>query len=411
MGKIGLFGGSFNPVHLGHLAMVQAFLKAVDPDFTLVMPCAIPPHKAQSVCVSDETRLALVQAAFGALPKVEVDAYEMQKGGKSYTFETLRHLRTRFPKDEIVMLVGGDSFLTVQNWVNGAEILKNCTLCGLPRGTGDLTPMQAQADFLQKTFGAKTQILPHSVAPYSSTQVRQVLPQGANPYLFVPAPAAQMMIDQGLYGVCGAEPFVIPPCFEKATTPKAAERLAGQFLGSYRLHHTACVAKTAADLCLRHFSPDLMPAAELAGWLHDLCKELPPQNLLQIAAGYDMITVGSQGEVLDWKHFPQKAPALWHSLVGAALASELGAPKEVAEAVGLHTQGGPHMPPLAQLLFVADCASADRSYADAPQLRQLADQDLNAATGFIFDFVLKDLAQKGAYISDQTKAGAAYYGG
>ena len=102
MEKIGLYGGTFGPPHLGHVYAAKTFLREVAPDRLLIMPAGIPPHKEKAAGDTPELRLAMCRAAFGDLPHTEISDYEIRKPGKSYTVETLEHLAA--PGREITML-------------------------------------------------------------------------------------------------------------------------------------------------------------------------------------------------------------------------------------------------------------------------------------------------------------------
>ena len=125
--KLGLYGGTFAPPHLGHVRALTVFLEAVKPDRTLVMPCAIPPNKQKLSVDTPEERYEMCRAAFGEMPGVEISDYEIEKGDVSYTVDTLTHLRRR--GREIDLLCGSDVFLTLEQWRRYEEIFRMAVIC------------------------------------------------------------------------------------------------------------------------------------------------------------------------------------------------------------------------------------------------------------------------------------------
>ena len=146
MEKIGLYGGTFGPPHLGHVYAAKTFLREVAPDRLLIMPAGIPPHKEKAAGDTPELRLAMCRAAFGDLPHTEISDYEIRKPGKSYTVETLEHLAA--PGREITMLCGTDMFLTLDHWHRAPDIFALCTVACLARENGMETAIRETAERL-----------------------------------------------------------------------------------------------------------------------------------------------------------------------------------------------------------------------------------------------------------------------
>ena len=123
--KIGVYGGSFNPPHLGHVRAAQACKQALGLDRVLVIPASIPPHKQlTSSSASPEERLALTRLAFENLPGFEVLNLEIRREGKSYTVDTIRELKAQYAHDELFLMMGTDMFLSFQDWYSPQEIAR-----------------------------------------------------------------------------------------------------------------------------------------------------------------------------------------------------------------------------------------------------------------------------------------------
>ena len=158
--KIGIYGGTFNPIHLGHMAAAKFAAEYLKLDKLYLVPAGTPPHKALA---EDEAghlhRLEMVRLAAEALGLpgvVEAADWELNRKGKSYTWETVEAAHKRFPKDQLYLLMGTDMFLTFQHWKHPERIAKRCTLCAFGRTQADTQEVLApQRDYLAETFSAR----------------------------------------------------------------------------------------------------------------------------------------------------------------------------------------------------------------------------------------------------------------
>ena len=114
--RIGVYGGSFNPIHTGHIRLAQSYLEALSLDKILVIPANIPPHKRARQLLPGETRLELCRLACLDDPRLEVSDIELQREGSSYTVDTLRALKVLYPGAELHLIVGSDMFMTMETW-------------------------------------------------------------------------------------------------------------------------------------------------------------------------------------------------------------------------------------------------------------------------------------------------------
>ena len=184
--KIGIYGGTFNPPHLGHLAAARTALDALKLDKLILMPAAVPPHKVlPENSPAQEHRLAMVERMADAMERpgaVEVSTLELEREGKSYTSDTLEAIHRQYPEAELWLLMGTDMFLTLQNWHEPEVICSLAHLCAFSRTQSDSGELLAvQAKYLRDTFGAdvRTIQLPQ-ITPVSSTQLRELLEELGN---------------------------------------------------------------------------------------------------------------------------------------------------------------------------------------------------------------------------------------
>ena len=130
-----IFGGSFDPVHKGHVSLVSELKKALELDEIIVMPTGISPFKKdmERRPASGADRLEMCRLAFADMPFATVSDYEISRVGVSYTFDTVRHFRSLYPNDKLFWLVGGDMLKSFDRWKNWQEILSMCTLAAVSR--------------------------------------------------------------------------------------------------------------------------------------------------------------------------------------------------------------------------------------------------------------------------------------
>ncbi|MBF0486387.1 MAG: nicotinate-nucleotide adenylyltransferase [Candidatus Omnitrophica bacterium] len=144
MKKVALFGGTFDPVHIGHLLMARTAMETMKFDKVIFIPSCVPPHKKSAPLFSAEDRLKMVELATAGMPEFEVSDFEIKKGGRSYTVDTARYFRGLFPSSvKLFFVVGGDAINQINTWQDSAEIKKICAFVsvnrpGYPRGAAKL---------------------------------------------------------------------------------------------------------------------------------------------------------------------------------------------------------------------------------------------------------------------------------
>lgn len=175
MGSIGVFGGTFNPVHNGHKSLLVGAMQAVGFDKVIVLPDKIPPHKQAEDLVSGEDRLNMCKLAFGDMNGIEVSDWELRQSGKSYSVITLRHFYEVYPDDKLYFIMGSDMLLSFHKWYCYEEILTLASIVCISR-ENDTTvqELQSYADGL-KQKGAEVIIVSQEPFEISSTQLREKL--------------------------------------------------------------------------------------------------------------------------------------------------------------------------------------------------------------------------------------------
>ncbi len=189
--KIGLFGGTFNPVHLGHVKLVENFKDKLNLDKVLVIPTAQPPHKEMAELVSSEDRINMCKIAFSHI--AEVSDIEISRGGKSYTVLTLEELKKIYPDDELYFLVGSDMLLSFKRWYRWEDILSMCTLCATDRNNEE-SCRETDPEFFRKII-----FCDFEKTIVSSTEVREKIERKEDVSHLISEDVYNYIKEKGLY--------------------------------------------------------------------------------------------------------------------------------------------------------------------------------------------------------------------
>ncbi|MGN1112644.1 MAG: nicotinate (nicotinamide) nucleotide adenylyltransferase [Acutalibacteraceae bacterium] len=177
MKKIAMFGGSFNPPHLGHLELALAFIDCLSLDKLLIIPVFSPPHKSGGEMASAQHRLNMCKLLEKYNNKIEVSDIEINRGGSSYTVDTLKALKALYPDDELFLIIGADMYMSLQGWYQPEQICSLAKICTVSRNSDDTQELENHSRFL-KRFGCESVILDERVKTVSSTQIRNCLKSG-----------------------------------------------------------------------------------------------------------------------------------------------------------------------------------------------------------------------------------------
>ena len=206
MRRIGLFGGSFNPIHNGHLHLAESVYQALQLDSVMLMPAGEAPHKSSAAYASGAHRFAMCRLATKSRPWLTVSDLEIKKPGRSYTVETLRILRERHPDTAWTLLLGSDMLLTFDKWYCWQEILAYAAVCAVSREENDLPALQDAADRLKEQVpGAEVTVLRVPAFPVSSTQIRENLKNHADCSCLLPENVVPYIMKNGLYSGGGVD--------------------------------------------------------------------------------------------------------------------------------------------------------------------------------------------------------------
>ena len=365
--KIGIYGGAFDPPHLGHQIAAQTAIQALGLNRLLLVPAGQPPHKALSPGTqSAEQRLELVRImadGLGLPGQVEASDMELRRTGKSYTADTLKEVRETYPGAELWLLVGTDMFLTIQKWRQPEEILKLAGVAAFGRTEADSEALfQPQREFLQRTYGARlcTISLPGMV-DISSTRLRQSLGSGE-------VSLARRCLSDSVYGYILRQKLYGTNADLKRLDWPELRACSYSMVYAKRLPHIRGIEAESVRLAQR-WGADV-DEARTAAILHDCTKYLNMQQQLSLCAHY--------GIALD--PLEEKVVKLLHSKTGAWIARDIyGVSDAVFQAIYWHTTGKANMTLLEKIIYIADYMEPTRSFNGVERLRALAYLDLDAA--------------------------------
>lgn len=198
-GKLLLYGGTFDPPHMGHMNNLRAVMAAVHPDQVLVMPAGIPPHKAASA-TPGEVRLAMCRCFTEVDPRVEVSRWEIDHQGRSYTVHTLQMLRDAYPGAALYLALGSDMLLTFTQWHRWQTILALATLVVQSRAGGDSADLHAAADAL-RPYGGRVLFADAMPVPCASSQIRAGSLDADTLRRVLPESVRRIIRQKNLYGL------------------------------------------------------------------------------------------------------------------------------------------------------------------------------------------------------------------
>lgn len=382
MARIGIFGGSFNPPHRGHVLALQEFKEKLGLDELFVIPANDPPHKTLSANSPDAfQRFVLTELACADIAKCTVSDMELRREGKSYTADTVLELRTRFAADELFLLMGTDMFLGFEKWYSPEIICKETTLVVAHRAEDDREVLEQQAQRLRERFGARVVWLENDFLPYSSTSVRAMLAFGAGRSYV--SPLVYDEIERRRLYYVGHDLKNLP--FDELS------RVSLSLHKAKRVPHAAGCSRAAAELAQR-FGADT-DAARRAGILHDVTKALTPSEQLKLCETYGMML----------SDFERKNAKLLHAKTGAAVAERVfGESPEVCKAIRWHTTGRAGMNTLEKIIYLADYMEPNRDFPGVEKLRTAAQTDLDAAVALGLEMSVEQLRERGREVDENS---------
>ena len=371
MAKIGIYGGTFNPVHIEHVALAKNIKKEFGLDRLFILPTYITPLKKIWNFASSEDRLNMLKIAFRDIDGAEISDYEIKSGGNSYTYLTLKHFYELFPKDNLYFILGADSLSQFGSWKFPEKIVEFADIICADRENSGIDIEKERLKF-ERRFKKPLYLSSYLGKDVSSTDIKV----------------------KKLFNL---------PCTEKLD--KGVEEYIdkkGLYLSSYytaivnnlkpsRIIHTAGVVKCA----LKKVSESglQIDSVVTACSLHDIAKYLSPDDYKGCYIPEDM------------------PPQVIHSHLGSYYAEHILKikDKDILNAIRYHTSGRPNMSVLEKLVFTADMLEEGRDYQGVEELRKYYDISLEEGFYHCLEEELLHLKNKGRTIYKDTLSAYEYY--
>jgi nicotinate-nucleotide adenylyltransferase len=380
--RLGILGGSFAPVHRGHLFLAEKALSALKLDRVVFVPAYRSPFKldADGIETSAKDRIEMLAASIAGDSRFAIDNCEIRREGVSYTVNTLEDIIERYlPAGKPAFLIGDDLAVDFPKWRESDKILKLADIAVAHR----INSKAVKYPFPHIT-------IKNDALDISSHEIRRMIGEGAEEgdwQEFVPSGAATIIKNRRLYGYSGGTQAETAP----SSVIQRIETTARETLSTERFLHSRHTALQAFDLC-RRFGLDPMDGY-LAGIAHDLAKQFDNKLMLKIVKSAGMEISGLERD----------KPNLLHGKAAAVLLRERFSinNEDVLEAVAFHTSGSGNMGQLAKVIYIADKTEPSRNID--PALRKMCRESaLDDILFAVLEKVIIKLKAKGMELSEDT---------
>lgn len=383
--KIGIMGGTFDPIHNGHLMLGEYARDLFALDEIWYMPNGNPPHKLnQKIESKTKHRAEMVRRAIADKNGFVLQLYEVERKEINYSYLTMEHFSETYPECEFYFIIGADSLFTFENWVHPEKLVKNCVILAAYRDDKNTDEMMEQISYLNQKYDADIRLLKTPSVDISSTDIRQRLKNGLSVENMIPDAVYQYIQEQHLYR------YDLEEMKEKVRQSQKSSRFA----------HTLGVVETALQLAKQYQVDE--KKTEIAALLHDCAKNYDGQEQIKLCKKYGITITEVEAQ----------NPFLLHAKLGEYLArTEYGIEdEEILNAIRWHTTGRPEMTQLDKIIYIADYIEPNRYQApNLDEIRRLAMIDLDECLYTILKATLAYLETKNDVIDPMTEKTYLYY--
>ena len=442
--KVGILGGAFDPIHIGHLSLGEYALEAFMLDEVWFLPNGSPPHKYTSDSSDGGLihRIRMIEKAIKSNPSFRLSLHEARTDFTSYTYTTLQSFNKMYPNDEFYFIVGADALFSIENWKNFTEIFRRCTLLAAVRGEHNISSLVEQIKRLEDIYRGKIELLQSPKLEISSSVIRERVAAKKTISYMVPEQVEWYIKENQLYSLDGgfapqqeranqaqgesfgqkdlnafgiekngvvSQKVITDIHWYKSLTYSVQKydlEKFGEILKSKITHerylHTQGVMYTAAVLAMR-YQVNLFDAMT-AGMLHDCGKYIALEEQEAEVKRYNIAL--SEDE--------QKIPSLIHAPLGAYLAkNEYGVTEEsILNAILYHSTGRPDMTMLEKIIYIADFIEPYRGDGwKFRMIRNLTFYDIDKAIYKCAELIIHHLEKNNRNIGEATVKTLEFYGG
>lgn len=371
--KIGIVGGTFDPIHNGHIMLGEYAYQQYHLDEVWYMPNGNPPHKNNDAISFDSgARVDMTELAISDRPYCKLQSYEVDNKDVSHcSYQTMQYLNQAYPEHEFYFVIGADSLFHMESWIHPEIFLKECVILAAFRDEKTTNEMKEQIAYLNNKYGADIRLLNTPNMNISSSEIRKKIEDGVS--------------------VRGDVPLGVFAYLEvQKTIPRK------------RFIHTLGVMHTARELA-RHYNQDVSKAM-LAGLLHDCAKGIPAGERIARCTQYELSVSDAERENTE----------LLHAKIGRYLAETVYgiSDPEILDAILYHTTGRPNMTFLDKIIYIADYMEPGRQEApNLAKIRAVAFSDLEECLRMILEQTLSYLRNQNHVIDPMTEETYLYYKG
>ena len=375
MKKIAVMGGTFDPIHYGHLVAAEAVRDEIEADCVIFIPTGNPPHKQGLSVTAAQLRYDMTALAVEDNPHFVVSDTETNREGMSYTLDTVKALKEICDDDcEVYFITGADAVSELITWHDPKELLSLCSFIAVTRPGYKNKLLARDIELLKRELGADIRQLEVPALAISSTDIRNRVFAGNSINYLLPPAVCVYIEEKGLY-----KNEVDIDC------PRSIKRRLRYMLTPKRFLHSRGVAEEAYRLAV-HYGLNFQKAY-MAGILHDCAKCLDEDTSFELCEKY--------GIKLD--RVLREQPELIHSFLGAEMARHDFdiEDEEILSAIRYHTTGRPNMSELEKIIYLADFFEPSRKpFEGIETIRSLAYTDLNRAMDFALNHTINYIGKK-----------------
>lgn len=199
MQKIGVMGGTFDPIHMGHLMLAEWAIDAAGLDQVWIIPTGQSYMKADRQILPGSERLHMAELAVEGNDRLQCLDIEIERGGYTYSYETMEQLKSLYPEDHFYFIEGADCLYSMENWKYPERLLASCTILAAMRGDAVLQELEIKKTELLNRFDGSIQLMPFMQMSISSTEIRERLKQGKSVRYMVPDKVLMYILEKGFY--------------------------------------------------------------------------------------------------------------------------------------------------------------------------------------------------------------------
>lgn len=388
--RIGIYGGTFNPIHNTHIDIARAALEQFSLDKVYFLVAGNPPHKDTAENIPDACRLEMVKLAIANQPKIAIDEREIYRTGKSYSYISLTEIKKEKPTDDIFFIMGSDSLLYFKNWVK-PDVISDCaTILVAPRLGDDMDVLNDAINECKNLFSGDFFLIDYKANGLASSVIRQDFYTDKSVREWLDSKVEEYIIEHNLYS---------PYSYHYDDILRLSQEM-NKELKSSRYVHTLGVATTAYSLALKWNYPAY--PAMVAGILHDCAKCISDEKRISVC----------EKNNIPIRDIEYKYPHLLHGKVGAFYCKSKYDvfDDQIAHAIEVHTTGCPGMNLLDKIIFVADYIEPGRDKQPRLDiLRSVAYEDLDKCVFMILEDTVNYLNENPEMVDSTTIDTYNYY--